>query len=83
MDHWIKSAWRYYEHFYFQRENFKKYLETNENENMMVQKPRDTAKAAVRGKYSHTGLPQEKKVSNEQPKLTPRWGRERKATAQN
>ena len=28
---------------------------------MMVQKPRDTAKAAVRGKYSHTGLPQEKK----------------------
>ena len=39
---------------------------------MMVQKPRDTAKAAVRGKYSHTGLPQEKKVSNEQPKLTPR-----------
>ena len=39
---------------------------------MMVQKPTDTAKAAVRGKYSHTGLPQEKKVSNEQPKLKPR-----------
>ena len=58
--------------FIFREKIKKKYLETNENENMMVQKPTDTAKAAVRGKYSHTGLPQEKKVSNEQPKLTPR-----------
>ena len=33
------------------KEEIKKYLETNDNENMMTQNLRDEAKAAVRGKF--------------------------------
>ena len=34
-----------------QRRNFKKYMETNENENTMVQNLSDVAKVVLRGKY--------------------------------
>ena len=41
------------------KEEIKKYLETNENENMMVQNLWDAVKAALRGKFialqSYTG----------------------------
>ena len=33
------------------KEEIKKYLETNDNENMMAQNLWDTAKAVLRGKY--------------------------------
>ena len=33
------------------KENFKKYLETNENESTMVQNSRDAAKAVLKGKF--------------------------------
>ena len=33
------------------REEIKKYLETNDNENMMTQNLRDAAKAVLRGKF--------------------------------
>ena len=32
-------------------EEIKKYLETNDNESMMIQNPWDIAKAVLRGKY--------------------------------
>lgn len=38
MDHWVN-----------QRENKKKYIERNKNENMMIQNLWDTAKAVLRG----------------------------------
>ena len=33
------------------KEEIKKYLETNYNENMMIQNPWDAAKAVLRGKF--------------------------------
>ena len=67
------------------KEEIKKYLETNDNENMMTQNLWDAEKAILRGKFiaiqshlkkqetSNTILPQIK-----QPNLTPKAIRERK-----
>ena len=53
----------------------KKYLETNDNENMRIQNLWDAAKAV----YSYTILPQEtRKISNKQSNLTPKGTRERR-----
>ena len=38
------------------KEEFKRYFETNENEDTTIQNPWDTGKAILRGKYSITGL---------------------------
>ena len=47
------------------KEEMKKYLETNENENMTIQNLWDAAKAVLREVYSNTILPQEtRKISN-------------------
>ena len=55
----------------------KKYLETNENGNTIVQNLWDTAKAVLREVHSHTCLPQEKKkkIPNKQSNLTPKGTR--------
>ena len=42
----------------------KKYLETNENENMTIQNPRDTAKAVLRGKFIAIQSQETRKISN-------------------
>ena len=59
-----------------QRRN-KTYMETSENENMMVQNLWDAAKALLRMKYiAMQGLPQEaRKISNAQSNLTPEGAR--------
>ena len=48
------------------KEEIKKYLETNENESMIIQNLRDAAKAVLqREVYSNTSLPLEtRKISN-------------------
>ena len=57
------------------KEEIKKYLETNDNENTMIQNQWDAAKTAE--VYSNTILPQEtRKISNKQPNLTPKGTRE-------
>ena len=43
------------------KEEIKKYLETNDNENMMTQNLWDAAKAVVRGKFIATILPSRNK----------------------
>ena len=59
------------------KEEIKKYLETNDNENTMTQNLWDAAKAK-REVYSNTILPQEtRKLSNKQPNLTAKAIRER------
>ena len=62
------------------KEEVKKYLETNYNENTMIQKLWDAAKTVLRGKFiSYTSLPQEtRKISNKQSNLTPKGTRERR-----
>ena len=64
------------------KEEIKKYLETNDNENTAAQNLWDAAKAVLRGKLlycSNTILPQEtRKISNKQPNLTPKAIRERR-----
>ena len=52
----------------------KKKLETNENENTMVQSLWDVTKAVIKREiYSNTDLPSNaRKVSYKQPNLTPR-----------
>ena len=61
------------------KEEIKKYLETNANENMMIQNLWDAAKSSSkRVVYSNTILPQEtRKISNKQSKLIPKGTRER------
>ena len=56
------------------KEEIKKYLETNDNKNTVIQNLWDAAKALLRGEgYSNTILPQEtRNNSNEQPNLTPK-----------
>ena len=48
------------------KKNFKKYMKTNENENIIVQNLWNAAKIAIRGKYvAIQALPQEaRKISN-------------------
>ena len=60
------------------KEEIKKYLETNNNENTMIQKPMEHSKSSSKREvYSNTMLPQEtRKISNKQPNLTPRATRE-------
>ena len=61
------------------KEEIKKYLETNDNENTKTQNLWDAAKAGLRGKFiaiqSHL---KNKKMSNKQPKLTPKAIRKRR-----
>ena len=56
------------------KREIKKFIETNDNENMTTQNLWDAAKAVLRGKfYSNTILPQEtRKTSNRQPNVTPK-----------
>ena len=59
------------------KEEIEKQLETNDDENMMIQNLWDAGKEVPRGKFSNTILPQEtRKISNKQPKLTPKAIRE-------
>ena len=61
------------------KEEMKKYLETNDNENTMIQNLWDAAKAVLREVYSNTSLPQDtRKISNKQSNLTPKGTRERR-----
>ena len=62
------------------KEEIRKYLETNDNENMMTQDLWDAAKAVLRGKFiSYTSLPQEtRKILNKQSNLKPKGIRERR-----
>ena len=63
------------------KEEIKKYLETNNNENIMIQNIWDAAKGAMREVYSNTILPQEtRKISNKQPNLTPKQLEKEKQT---
>ena len=49
----------------------KKFMETNENENTVLQNLWNAAKVVLREFYSNTVLPQETgKISNKQPNLT-------------
>ena len=62
------------------KEEIKKYLETNDNENTMIQNLWDAAKSSFKREvYSNTSLPQEiEKISNKQSNLTPKGTRERR-----
>ena len=64
------------------KEETKKYLETNDNENTMTQNLWDAAKASKTSKrevYSNTILPQEtRNTPNKQPNLTSKAIRERR-----
>ena len=61
------------------KEKIEKYLEINENENMMIRNLWDAAKLVLRGKFiviqSYLG---KQKISNKQPNLTPKATRERR-----
>ena len=61
------------------KEEIKKYLETNDNENMTTQNLWDAANSSSKREvYSNTILPQEiRNISNKQPNLTPKAIRER------
>ena len=61
------------------KEEIKKYLETNDNENTMTQKLWDAAKAVLRGKFiAIQSYLKKQEKSNKQPKLTPKVIRERR-----
>ena len=62
------------------KEETKKYLETNDKENMMTQNPMGCSKSSSKREvYSNTILPQEtRKISNKQPNLIPKAIRERR-----
>ena len=61
------------------KEEIKKYLDTNDNENMAIQNLWDAAKAVLRGKFIATVLAQEtRKISKEPSKLTPKGTRKRR-----
>ena len=62
------------------KEEIKKYLETNDNENTTIQNLWDAAKAVLRRKFiANSSSPQEKrKISNKQSNLTPKAIRERR-----
>ena len=61
------------------KEEIKKYLETNDNKNTTIQKPMGHSKSSSKREvYSNTILTQAtRKISNKQPKLTPKATRER------
>ena len=61
------------------KEELKKFMETNENENTTIQNPWDTAMSVLRGKYIATqAFPKkQKKVSSTQPNPTPKGAGER------
>ena len=61
------------------KEEIKKYLETNDNENTMIQNLWDAAKAVLRGKFIAIQAYLEKQnISNKQSNLTPKGTRERR-----
>ena len=61
------------------KEEIKKYLEANDNENTTTQNLWAAAKAVLREVYSNTILPQEtRNISNKQPNLKPKAIRERR-----
>ena len=62
------------------KEEIKKYLAANDNEDMTLQNLWDAAKAVLRGKlHSSTSPPQEtRKSSNKQPNFTSKAARERR-----
>ena len=61
------------------KEEIKKYLETNDNENTMIQNQMGFSKSSSKREvYSNTILPQEtRNISNRKPKLTPKAIRDR------
>ena len=67
------------------KREIKKFLETNDNENTTTQNLWDAAKAALRGKFIATILPQEiRKTLNRQPNFKPKIaGKRRTKTPQN
>ena len=61
------------------KQEIRKYLETNDNENTALQNLRCSKRSFKREVYSYTSLPQEtRKVSNEQSNVTPKGTRERR-----
>ena len=58
------------------KEEIKKYLEANDNENMMTQNLRDTAKEVLRGKF--ITIRKARNISKKQPNFTPKATRERR-----
>ena len=60
------------------KEEIKKYLETNENENTTIQNLWDAAKAVLRGKFIAIQAYLRKQVSNKQPNLTSKATMERR-----
>ena len=63
------------------KEEIKKYLETNDNENTRPKTYGMQQNSSKREEYSNTILPQEtRKISNKQPNLTPQAIRERRRT---
>ena len=67
------------------KREIKKFLETNDNENMTTQNLWDAAKAVLKREvYSNTILPQEtRKISNRQPNFTPKTTGKRKTKKKN
>ena len=67
------------------KEEIKKYLETNDNENTMTQNPWDAAKAVLRRQFIAIQfyLKKQEKISNKQPNLTPKTIRERRTKKKN
>ena len=63
------------------KREIKKFIETNDNENMTTQNLWDAAKAVLRGKfYSNTILPQEtRKTLNSQPNFPPKERKKEKS----
>ena len=55
------------------KEEIKKFLETTESKNSMIQNLWDAAKAVLRGKFIaiQAYLRKQEKISNKQPNLTP------------
>ena len=62
------------------KQEIKKYLEINDNENTVTQNLWDAAKAVLRGKFIavQSYLKKQRNISNKQPNLTPEAIRERR-----